>query len=154
LLYCLTPKIGQEADMRPHTLALSAAIALTPALAASAPAAPAGSSGAAADARCLMAMAAFSGASDQNTARMAQAGVLYFAGRIKAQDPSYNLGVQLKNVAASMTPQMMQTEAQQRCGPMLIEAMHELDAAQQALAPPPAAGGAAKPPAAAPPTKR
>ena len=127
--------------MRPITLAVSAAIALSPAAALAAPAA---ASGVVADARCLLAMGAFSGASDANTARTAQAAVIYFTGRIKAADPSFNFATRLKPIAAGMTPQGMATEAQQRCGPMFMQAARELDAAQSALNPPAAASAPPK----------
>jgi hypothetical protein len=119
------------------------------------PAAP--TTGTTADARCLISMAAFTSAKDPNTARTAQAGVLFFAGRIKADDPSFDLGTRLKPVAASMTPETLQTEAQQRCGPMLLAAMRELDAAQQAFGPPASSGAPATaipPRATTPPPKR
>jgi hypothetical protein len=104
----------------------------------------------AADARCLMTMAAFTGAKDSNTASTAQLGVVYFAGRIKAQNPGYNLATQLKAVAAGMNGQPLKAEAD-RCGPMVLEVLRELEAAQQALAPPASTGaGAAKPPAPSP----
>jgi hypothetical protein len=138
--------------MRQLALAICAAAAATPLAAAAA--APAAAGGAAADARCLVAMAAFTSSTNQDTARAAQAGVVYFAGRIKAEDPSFDLGARLKAVAAGMTPQTLQTEAQQRCGPQLMATMRELDAAQRAFGPP---AGAAKPKAPAgssPPPKR
>jgi hypothetical protein len=139
--------------MRPLFFAVCAATALAP-LAAAAATAAAPTGGAAGDARCLISMAAFTSAKDPNTARTAQAGVIFFAGRIKADDPSFDLGTRLKPIAASMTPETLQTEAQQRCGPMLMAAMKELDAAQQAFGPPPSSGAAGAPPrAAAPPPK-
>ncbi len=138
--------------MRPSTLAVCAMAVFSP-LAAFA-ATPAPPTGVSADARCLMTMAAFTGAKDTNTASTAQLGVLYFAGRIKAQSPGYDLGTQLKAVAAGMSGQPLKAEAD-RCGPMVLEVLRELQAAQQALAPPPSAGApAARPPASASPTGR
>jgi hypothetical protein len=138
---------GQETAMRPIILALCAAAFLSPAAAlAATPAAPAATGGVAEDARCLLTMAAFTGAKDQNTSNTAQLGVIYFAGRIKARDPSFNLATRLPAVAASMNGKPMQAEAD-RCGPLVLEALKELQGAQAALGPPPGA----KPPAAPPP---
>jgi hypothetical protein len=131
--------------MRPLTLVLSAGIALSPLAAAAAPAASAAVAG---DARCLMTMAALSSSSDQTRARTAQVGVIYFAGRIKAQDPSYDFGSQLKTVATSLNRDTLNAEAQ-RCGPLLVETLRQLDAAQksspQAKPAPTGAAPAAKP---------
>lgn len=136
--------------MRPFTLAIFGAALLTPAAAAAATAAaPPAASPALQDARCLMVMGALSASQDQNTAIDAQFGVAYFAGRIKARDPSFNLGTRLPAVAASLNGQPMQAEAS-RCGPMVVEALKELQAAQRAFAPPPAASGAAPPPTTTP----
>lgn len=130
--------------MRPLTLALSAGVALLPFAAAAAPAA---TGSVAADARCLMTMAALTSAPDPKRARTAQVGVIYFAGRIKAQDPSYNFGTQLKTVVAGMNRDVLTAEAQ-RCGPILVETLKELDAAQKSFpAPKPAAPAAAAKPA-------
>ncbi|CAN7285761.1 hypothetical protein LJR225_001470 [Phenylobacterium sp. LjRoot225] len=132
--------------MRPLALAICAGLALSPL-----PAAAAASAGAApADARCLMTMAALTSSKDEAKARTAQAGVIYFAGRVKADDPSYNFGVKLKDVAASMSRETLAAEAQ-RCGPILVSALRELDAAQKSF-PPAAPAAAAKPPA-KPPAK-
>lgn len=141
--------------MRPITLVLCASFALAPLAAVAAPAA---SGGVAADARCLMTMAAMSSSTDQARARTAQVGVIFFAGRVKALDPSYDFGTKLKTVATGMTRETINAEAQ-RCGPILVSALQELDAAQKTFPPPtpaPAAGGkpagaATTPPAAAKP---
>jgi hypothetical protein len=90
---------------------------------------------AASDARCLMTMAALTTSKDESRARTAQAGVIYFAGRVKADDPSYNFSVKLKAVAAAMGPESIASEAK-RCGPILINSLRELDAAQKSFAPP------------------
>lgn len=131
--------------MRPLALAICATLALAPL-----PAAAAASAGAAQDARCLMTMAALTSSTDANKARTAQAGVIYFAGRVKAEDPSYDFGVKLKTVAAGMNRETLVAEAQ-RCGPILMAALRELDTAQKSFPPPaPSAApsaGAAKPPA-------
>jgi hypothetical protein len=131
--------------MRPLTLALCTGLILSPL-----PAAAAAASGAAAsDARCLMTMAALTTSKDEARAHTAQAGVIYFAGRVKADDPSYNFSVKLKAVAAGMGPETIAAEAK-RCGPILINSLRELDAAQKAFAPP---ASAAPPAAATPPAK-
>lgn len=136
--------------MRPITLVLGAGIALAP-LAAFAAAPGAGSSAVAADARCLMTMAALTSTPDATRARTAQVGVIFFAGRIKAQDPSYDFGTRLKSVASGMNRETVAAEAQ-RCGPMLVDTLKELDAAQKTFpAPKPAAQAPA--PAAKPPAK-
>lgn len=129
--------------MRMFALGLGLGLALSAGAAQAAPAAA--PAGVASDARCLMTMAALSSSKEETRARAAQAGVIYFAGRIKARDPSYDFGARLKAVAASLTREDVVTEAQ-RCGPMLTETLRELDAAQKSLpAPKPAVN--AKPPA-------
>jgi len=150
--------------MRPITLALCAGFALAPLAAAAAPAA----GGAASDARCLMTMAAISGSQDAAQARLGQVGVIYFAGRVKAQDPSFDFATKLKPIADSLTRDTINAEAQ-RCGPLLTNTLRELDTAQKsfpAAKPAPAPGGAggasgtggagapAKPPAGQTPPKR
>lgn len=137
--------------MRPLTLVLSAAIALAPLAAVAAPAhaartaAPARAGGVAGDARCLMTMAALTSNPDPTRSRTAQAGVIFFAGRIKAQEPSYDFGTQLKTVVAGMSRDVLTAEAQ-RCGPILVETLRELDAAQKSFPQP----KPATPPAGAP----
>ena len=135
--------------MRPLTLALCAGFALSPLAAVAAP------GGVTGDVRCLMAMAAMSGSQDANQSRLGQIGVVYFAGRVKAQDPSYDFAARLKPVAVSMTRENIVEEAK-RCGPNLTATLRELDAAQKTFPQPkPAAapGAAAKPPAKSAPTK-
>lgn len=121
--------------MRRIALVLSAGLALSPLAAVAAPAhaaatAPARTTGVASDARCLMTMAALTSNPDQTRARTAQVGVIFFAGRIKAQDPSYDFGTRLKTVVAGMNRDVLTAEAQ-RCGPILVETLRELDAAQK-----------------------
>jgi len=139
--------------MRPITLALCAGFALAPLAAVAAPAA----GGAASDARCLMTMAAISGSQDANQARLGQVGVIFFAGRVKAQDPSFDFATKLKPIADSLNRESINAEAQ-RCGPILTNTLRELDTAQKAFPssqPAPATGGgAAKPPAGQTPPKR
>ena len=141
--------------MRPLSLVLGAGLAFAPLAAFAAAPAAGHPAGVAADARCLMTMAALTSAPDQTRARTAQVGVIFFAGRIKAQDPSYDFGARLKGVATSMTRETVAAEAQ-RCGPMLVGTLKELDAAQKSFpAPKPAApaGTAPAAPAAKPPPK-
>jgi hypothetical protein len=138
--------------MRPITLVLGLGVALAP-LAAFAAAPAAGSSAVAADARCLMTMAALTSAPDATRARTAQVGVIFFAGRIKAQDPSYDFGTRLKSVASGMNRETVAAEAQ-RCGPMLVDTLKELDAAQKTFPAPKPAAPAGSAPAAKPPAKR
>lgn len=141
--------------MRPITLALCAGFTLAPLAAVAAPAA----TGAASDARCLMTMAAISGSQDADQARLGQVGVIFFAGRVKAQDPNFDFATKLKPIADSLNRETINAEAQ-RCGPLLTNTLRELDTAQKAF---PAAkpapstggtGGAAKPPAGQTPPKR
>lgn len=145
--------------MRPLTLVLGAGLALAPLAAFAAAPAAGHSAGVAADARCLMTMAALTSSPDQTRARTAQVGVIFFAGRIKAQDPSYDFGTRLKAVATSMTRETVAAEAQ-RCGPILVDTLKELDAAQKSFPAPkpaapaaPAGGTAPAAPAAKPPPK-
>ncbi|CAN7385875.1 hypothetical protein LJR219_002350 [Phenylobacterium sp. LjRoot219] len=141
--------------MRPITLALCAGFAFAPfAAVAAAPAA----GGATGDARCLMTMAAISGSQDANQARLGQVGVVYFAGRVKAQDPSFDFATRLKPIADAMNRDAINQEVQ-RCGPLLTNTLRELDNAQKAFPaqkPAAGAGGAApaKPPAGQTPPKR
>jgi hypothetical protein len=130
--------------MRQLTLALGAALALSPLAAVAATTAAPAAGGVSDDARCLMTMAAFTSAKDPNTASSAQFGVAYFAGRIKARDPSFNFGQRLKAVAASMNGQNLQAEAD-RCGTLVVEALRELQVAQGSFAPPAGQAGAASP---------
>jgi|KBSSwiStaDraftv2_1062776.scaffolds.fasta_scaffold02358_12 hypothetical protein len=121
--------------MRLHLILLAMLAGATPAVAA-APDGP--STATAADARCLLTMAALTNTKDANTARSAQIGVVYFAGRLKARDPAFDFTSRLKTVAASLDPKGLPAEVQ-RCGPMVETAMKQLDAGLNALAPPPAA---------------
>jgi len=100
-------------------------------------------------------MAALTSAEDATRARTAQVGVIFFAGRIKAQDPSYDFGSRLKTVATGMSRETVQAEAK-RCGPILVETLRELDVAQKSFpAAKPAAPVGATPsaPTAKPPAK-
>lgn len=121
--------------------AFAATLAAASAAAAQTPAA----SGTTADAHCLLAMVALSNSDDQTAQRVGQDGIVFYAGRIAAQDPNFDFG-KLKSMATGLQPQTVQTELQQRCGPMLQKVMRQLEAA---LAPPP---GAAPPAGAKPAT--
>jgi hypothetical protein len=128
-------------------LSASICVAATLALATSAQAQPRTPSPTDSDARCLLAMVALSNSSDQNAARMGQAGVVYFAGRLSVREPTFNFA-RLKPMAATMNPQSAQADLQQHCGPLLNTAIRNL---QSALSPPAAQSPApAAPPAPAP----
>ena len=128
--------------MRAFTLALCAAAVLSPLTATAAAKASAGSA-ANADARCLMTMAALASTKDENASHIGQAGVVYFAGRIKAEEPGFDFSTRLKAVTVGLTPQTLQSEAQ-RCGPRGVETLNQLQAAHRSFGPPP--GAAAPPP--------
>jgi hypothetical protein len=87
-------------------------------------------------------MAALSNASDQNSARAGQIGVVYFAGRVSARDPGFDFS-RLRTMASGMNAQSMQAELQQTCGPMLNTVMQKL---QAALSSPSASSAPAAPP--------
>jgi hypothetical protein len=114
--------------MRIFAPALCASLALFSGSALAAPtAAP---TGVAADARCLLAMAALSGSKDPKQSESAQAGMVYYAGRIRAREPSFDFSTRLKAVA-------------------MTTSLRDLDNGLKTLSQAPA--GAAKPGAAAPP---
>jgi hypothetical protein len=136
--------------MRPITLLAFAATAFLPlAAAAATPAAP---TGVAEDARCLMIMGTLTGSKDQGAAATGQLGIAYYAGRIKAREPSYDLGVRLPAVASTLNGQNIQAEGE-RCAAAVVGMMRELQTAQKSFAPPPAAGAPGAAPAAKPPSK-
>ena len=84
------------------------------------------------DTRCLLVMAA--AASQPQSAAAGQTGVIYFTGRIKGQDPGYDLAGHLKTAAHQMTPAILKAEAP-RCSAMLEASIKELQAAQQSINP-------------------
>ena len=133
--------------MRILVLGLWASFALSPAAALAAPtAAP---TGVAADARCLLAMAALSTSKDERQAKSAQAGMVYYAGRIKARDPSYNFTARLKTVAASMNREAVVAEVP-TCGTAMTNSLRDLDGGLKTLSqakPAPAAQPGSAPPA-------
>lgn len=133
--------------MRPITLAICAGLAFSPVAATAAPGAVT------ADARCLMTMAALTTSKEPNQARSAQVGVIFFAGRVKAQEPTYDFGTRLKALAPAMTRDVLIAESK-RCVPILTDTLQELDTAQKSFAPPkPAPGAGASKPAPAPAPK-
>jgi hypothetical protein len=135
LVYASDPFSSEQgAAMRAAILAVAAAGLLTPqfALAATA-AAPANAS--TEDARCLLTMAVLTSAKDAETARSAQMGVVFFAGRLKAREPNYDFTARLKPIAASLTGQNLKPDIE-RCGPIVQSAMNQLDGALRALSPP------------------
>lgn len=99
-----------------------------------------GSPGVTGDVRCMLTMAALS----NNKANQPQAGLgmFYFAGRIKSQAPAFNFATELKPVAVKMTPADFEAELK-RCGPMVVNVMQGLQAAQASFGPPQPAAGAA-----------
>ena len=108
----------------------------------------------ASDVRCMLTMAAIS--SNKTNQPQAGLGMFYFAGRIKAQNPTFNFATDLKPVAAKMTPTDFEAELK-RCGPMVVSLMQSLPAAQAAFGPPPAAAAPASkaaPKSATPPAKK
>jgi hypothetical protein len=106
--------------------------------------------GVAGDVRCMLTMAALS----NNKANQPQAGlgIFYFAGRIKAQNPAFNFGADLKPVAARMTQDDFKNELT-RCGPMVLSVVQGLQAAQASFGPPPSAAGTTPPASPVPPKK-
>lgn len=98
------------------------------------------------DERCLITMAAM--ASTPKYAQIGNPGVIFFASRLSAEQPSYDFASRLKVLAGQMGPKELSAEAQ-RCAPMVIKTLQALQAAQQSLPHRPAA--AAPPANAAPP---
>jgi|KBSSwiStaDraftv2_1062776.scaffolds.fasta_scaffold28364_5 hypothetical protein len=132
--------------MRIFAPALCASLALFSGSALAAPtAAP---TGVAADARCLLAMAALSGSKDPKQSESAQAGMVYYAGRIRAREPSFDFSTRLKAVAATMNREAVVAEVPV-CGNAMTTSLRDLDNGLKTLSQAPA--GAAKPGAAAPP---
>jgi hypothetical protein len=97
------------------------------------------------DARCLLTMAAVTSQADANMAQSARIAVGYFAGRIKAREPSYDFANRLKPIAATLNGPALNNELK-RCGPQVQASMTQLEAAFRALSPKPPPGPA-KPPA-------
>jgi hypothetical protein len=101
------------------------------------------------DARCLMTMAALASMPEPARQEVGKAGVIFFASRIKSREPGYDFTRGLKAAGATLNRENLQTEAQ-RCGPMVVQTLQQLQKAQQAFAPPPGAAagaGAGAPPA-------
>jgi hypothetical protein len=96
----------------------------------------------AADVRCLLTMAALT--ANKNNQPAAYPGIYFFAGRIKAREPAFDFATRLKPVAAAMTQAEFEAEAK-RCGPVVIEMLKGMQAAQQSFGPPPAAAAAPAP---------
>ena len=116
--------------MRILAMGLWAGLVLVPGGALAAPAAaPAGVT---ADARCLLAMAALSTSKDERQAKSAQAGMVYYAGRIKARDPSYNFTARLKAVAETMNRDAVVAEVP-TCGTAMTNSLRDLDGGLKTL---------------------
>jgi hypothetical protein len=139
--------------MRAFSLPLIAAFALAAAAPASAatalkaavpaPAASKADTGVTGDVRCLLVMTAL--ASNKERQQAGQVGVYFFAGRISARAPGYDLTSAVKAQAPTLGPQQLQAELQ-RCGPMVATAAQNTQAAITSLRPP----GAPAPTPAAP----
>ena len=85
------------------------------------------------DARCLLTMAALS--SNKANQPAAIPGIYYFAGRIRAREPGFDFATRLKPIGVTMSPQDFEAETK-RCGPMIIDVLKGMQAAQQSFAPP------------------
>lgn len=133
--------------MRILALALSACLAASSSAALAATTAPAG--GVNADARCLLAMAVLSTSKDERQAKSGEVGMAYYAGRVKARDPSYNFTARLKAVAATMNREAVVAEVP-ACGTAMSNSLRDLDGGLKTLSQAPAAP-AAKPGPATPP---
>lgn len=131
-------------------LALAIALPASAAPAAKPAAAKAGAGGVNDDVRCMLAMVAYSNLNRQNP-QAGQVGVYFFAGRIAARAPGFDLNAAVKAQAASLGPQQLQAEIQ-RCGPIVNAASERFQAAINGLRPPgPPAAAAPAAPAAVPP---
>jgi hypothetical protein len=133
--------------MRIPALGLCAGLALSSG-AAAAPAAPAATVNG--DARCLLAMAVLSTSKDERQAKSGEVGMAYYAGRIKARDPSYNFTAKLKGVADTMNRDAVIAEVP-TCGTAMSGSLRDLDGGLKTLSQ--AAASAAAKPAPAPPIK-
>jgi hypothetical protein len=133
----------------PMIAALAVAAAAAPASAATALKAPAAApvskadTGVTGDVRCLLVMTAL--ASNKERQQAGQVGVYFFAGRISARAPGYDLTSAVKAQAPTLGPQQLQAELQ-RCGPIVAAASQGAQAAIASLRPP----GAPAPAPAAP----
>jgi len=116
------------------TLCATAAVA---SVASAQPAAPSAD-----DAKCLLDMVALSNSSTPEAQRAGQEGVLFFVGRISANDPGFDFA-RLKAMSQNMNAQTAQSELQQKCGPLFERYMKQFATALGAPAPP-----ASTPPAA------
>lgn len=116
----------------PRLFLLAALGALAPAAALAQPATVT------ADARCLLAMAAFSSsAADPRQKELGQLGVVFYAGRITRIDPAYDFPVELRRLEPGMDLKAIQAEAK-RCGPPVVQMLQKVSASFPHKAPPPA----------------
>ena len=79
------------------------------------------------DLRCLVAVAAAAGASDQMTATMVAPGFMYFMGRIEGREGEFDLETALRREAATTTAGRIQADAL-RCGKIMVEKGQALQA--------------------------
>ena len=98
-----------------------------------------------ADARCLLAMVALSNSSDPSQQHLGEGGVIYFTGRLAAQNPKFDFA-SLRSLAATMDARSAQTDLQRRCGPMLEKSMQQLQTALPPASASPASAGRRSPP--------
>jgi hypothetical protein len=121
-------------------LAALIAAAVSPALAAPAPAHPAGvaapkaaATGITADVQCLMSMIAIG--QDKTRAEAGRMGAYFFLGRINARAPGFDLPAAMKAEAPKMDGPAIQANLK-RCGPMIASGSKSLQAAVNGLRPP------------------
>ena len=124
--------------------------AASPSFAAPAPAAAVNPN--TADVRCLLTMTAV--ASNKERQQAGQVGVYFFAGRLSARSPGFDLAAAVKAEAPTLGPQQLQAELQ-RCGPLVAAAAQKTQTAINSLRPPgapaPAPAGSPPPAASTPP---
>ena len=108
----------------------SLALTLTILLGASAATSATAQSSVKSDVRCMLTMSAVQGTPEQKQA--AQMGVYFFAGRLRAQNPSFDYATALRNEAAQMKVSDFQA-ALTPCGNQVKAVIQSLAAAQAAL---------------------
>ena len=116
--------------------ALASAAAAQPAKRPAAKSAAAG--GVTPDVRCLMTMLAV--AQSKNGQEPGRLGVYYFAGRIAARAPGYDLATAIKAQAPSLTGPQIETELK-RCAALVQGSMQSVQTALASLRPPGAPAG-------------
>lgn len=84
------------------------------------------------DARCVLTMAALASQGTAAEKQVAQGGLMFYSGRIKARAPNADLSQLLVRAKHELTGKSVASEAS-RCLPPVGDAMRQLQAAQQAL---------------------